>query len=77
VFGFLIHLLMLDSFPSRSVGLYWAAFAGGLAVLYFLVTLKGARFIPVEGLLQAGLFNSPPKNLMPPTSASGFQSAAD
>jgi Stage II sporulation protein E (SpoIIE) len=56
VFGFLIHLLMLDSFPSRSVGLYWAAFAGGLAVLYFLVTMKDARFIPVLGLLQAGLF---------------------
>ncbi len=56
VFGFLIHLLMLNSFPSRLVGVYWAAFAGGLAVLYFMVTLKDARFIPVVGLLQAGLF---------------------
>lgn len=56
VFGFLIHLLMLNSFPSRSAGLYWAVFAGGLAVLYFLVTLKDARFIPVLGLLQAALF---------------------
>ena len=55
VFGFLIHLLMLNRFPSRSAGLYWAVFTGGLAVLYFLVTLKDARFIPVLGLLQAAL----------------------
>ena len=56
VFGFLLHLLLLDRFPSRLVGLYWAVVVGVLAVLYFAVTLKDDRLIPVVGLLQAGLF---------------------
>lgn len=56
VFGFLLHLLMLESFPSRPIGLFWAVFAGGLAVLYFWVTLKDPRWIAAVGLAQAGLF---------------------
>ena len=56
MFGFLIDLLMLDDFPSRAVGLYWAVFVGCLAVLYFVVTPKNAWFLPVVDLLQAGIF---------------------
>ena len=56
VFGFLVHLLMFDRFPSPAAGLYWAAFVGTLSLLYFVATLKDARFIPAVGLLQLGVF---------------------
>ena len=56
VFGFLLHLLMFDRFPSPAAGLFWAVFVGALSLLYFVATLKDARFIPAVGLLQLGVF---------------------
>ena len=56
VFGFLVHLLMFDHFPSQAAGLLWAVFVGSLSLLYFVATLKDVRLIPAVGLLQLGIF---------------------
>ncbi len=56
VFGFLVHLLLFNRSPSPVVGLFYAFGVGGLALLYFVATLKDARLIPALVLLQLGIF---------------------